>query len=139
MTADAGSAVPTGLRRVVTFAKDNRLMDMSTSAPDKVIYWHRELPPLDAEPMEEHTLEAASMRVRGTIEHRNELWDRCYEDLMMRLRDRLHQEVTRLGGHYAHVLDESFDTRHDDIAGEVWLHGRVTYLLLRRQSEQANP
>src|SRR5580765_4406712 len=29
----------------------------------KVVYWHRELPPLDAEPMGEHTVEANSMRV----------------------------------------------------------------------------
>lgn len=109
-------------------------MQTATSDPGKVIYWHRELPPLDAEPMEEHTVEATSMRVRGTIGPRSELWDSCYEDLMRNLRDRLHQEVKRLGGHYAHVLHESLDTRRNDIVGEAWLHGRVTYLLLRRQS-----
>ena len=32
-------------------------------------------------------------------------------------------EITRLGGHYAHVHDESINTRHDEAAGEAWLHG----------------
>ena len=112
-------------------------MHTSTGDTDKIVYWHRELPPLDAEPMEEHTVEATSMRVRGTIDHRNELWDSCYEDLMTRLSERLEQEVKRLGGHYAHVLQESLDTKRNDVTGEAWLHGRVTYLLFRRQPAAA--
>ena len=110
------------------------MVPLATNDPGKVVYWHRELPPIDAEALEEHTVEAASMRVRGTIDHRSELWDRCYEDLMTRLRDRLEQEVKRLGGRYAHVLHESLDTKHDDITGEAWLHGRVKYLLLCQRS-----
>jgi hypothetical protein len=51
---------------------------------------------------------------------------------MSQVRDRLRQEVARLGGHYAHVLQESIDPRRDDVSGEAWLHGRFTYLLLRR-------
>ena len=98
----------------------------------KTIFWHRELPPLDAEPIAEHTVEAASMRVQGTLEHRNELWDRCYADLMKTLTRRLEQEIARLGGGCAHVLDESIDSRHDDASGEVWLHGTLTYMLMRR-------
>jgi len=101
----------------------------------KVIYWHRELPPLDAEAMGEHTLEAASSRMPGTIAHRDELWDRCYEDLMARASARLEQEVARLGGHYAHVLDESVDSRHDDATSEAWLHGRFTYVLYDRPAK----
>ena len=31
------------------------------------VYWHRELPPLDAEPIGVHTLEATSSRVSGTL------------------------------------------------------------------------
>src|SRR5437762_1533151 len=91
---------------------------------DGNIYWHRDLPPLDAELMAEHTVEATSDRVKGTISHRNELWDRCYQELMANAQRRLAQEIARLGGHYAHVHDESIDIRHDDAAGEVWLHGR---------------
>ena len=48
----------------------------------KVIYWHRELPPLEAEPIGEHTIEATSGRVPGTIAHRDELWTRCEDELM---------------------------------------------------------
>jgi hypothetical protein len=97
----------------------------------KIIYWHRELPPLDAEYGGEHMIEAASARVPSTLAHRDELWDACYEDLMARACARLEQEVVRLGGSYAHVLDESVDSRHDDITGERWLHGRFTYMLYR--------
>ena len=103
---------------------------------EQVVYWHRDLPPLDADPIAEHTVEANSLRVRGTLEHRNELWEQCYANLMTQLDDRLRQEVVRLGGQFAHVLDESIESRHDDVSGEVWLHGQVTYSLLRRPRPQ---
>jgi hypothetical protein len=95
------------------------------------VYWHRELPPLDADIMGEHVLEATSGRVRGTLAHRDELWDRCYRDLLANTRERFTQEINRLGGRYAHVLDEHVDSRHDDVAGEAWLRGRFTYVLYR--------
>ena len=97
----------------------------------KTVYWHRELPPLDAEPLGEHVVEATSVRVPGTIAHRDELWDQCEKDLMSQTQTRLADEIARLGGRYAHVLDESIDTRHDDAIGEAWLHGRFTYMLYR--------
>ena len=97
-----------------------------------VVYWHRELPPPDAEQMGEHVVEATSARVASTLAHRDELWDRYYEDLMAQARARLEQEVARLGGNYAHVLDESVDSRHDDVTGESWLHGHFTYMLYRQ-------
>ena len=53
-------------------------------ADGKIVYWHRELPPLDAEPLGEHIVEADSMRVVGDLAHRDELWDQCYRDLMAR-------------------------------------------------------
>ena len=95
------------------------------------IYWHRELPPLAASPVAEHIVDAVSCRVPGTIAHRDELWTRCYEDLMTHAVERLHQEIERLGGRYAHVLEESIQSRHDDPAGESWLAGRFKYTLLR--------
>ena len=98
---------------------------------EKIVYWHRDLPPLRVEAMGEHTIEATSDRVPDTIAQRDELWGHCEDDLMARTRTRLEQEVARLGGHYAHVLDESIDTRHDDASGEAWLHGRFTYMLYR--------
>jgi hypothetical protein len=85
--------------------------------------------------MAEHTVEATSDRVEATMSHRNELWDRCYQELMANAQGRLAQEIIRLGGHYAHVHDESIDIRHDDAAGEAWLHGRFSYMLYRRPSQ----
>jgi hypothetical protein len=79
--------------------------------------------------MGEHVVEATSARVPSTLAHRDELWDRCYEDLMVQAQARMGQEVVRLGGKYAHVLDESVDSRHDDVTGESWLHGSFTYML----------
>ena len=95
----------------------------------KVVYWHRELPPLEAEVMAEHTVEATSSRVPGTIAHRDELWDRCYQELMANAERRLVQEITRLGGRFAHVHEEEIQPRHDDALGEAWLHGRFSYIL----------
>ena len=113
-------------------------MDNSNNADatthDQIVYWHRELPPLDAELVAEHTVEATSGRVAGTLSHRDELWDRCYQELMSNVQARLAQEIKRLGGDYAHVHDESIGTRHDDAAGEAWLHGCFSYMLYRRPS-----
>jgi hypothetical protein len=67
--------------------------------------------------------------VPGTLAQRDELWDRCYEDLMAQARTRLEQEIIRLGGNYAHVLSESVDSRHDGASGETWLHGSFVYML----------
>jgi hypothetical protein len=103
---------------------------MAQDSP-RVVYWHRQLPPFDAEQMGEHVVEATSARVASTLAHRDELWDQCYKDLMAGARARLEQEVVRLGGNYAHVLDESVDSRHDDVTGENWLHGCFTYMLYR--------
>ena len=74
-----------------------------------VVYWHRQLPPLDAEMIGEHVLEATSGRVQGTLAHRDELWDRCYRSLIANTEERFAQEVARLGGHYAHVLNVAND------------------------------
>lgn len=98
----------------------------------KAIYWHNELPPFDAEAIGEHVVEAASGHVPGTIAHRDELWDRCYEDLMTQARTRLGQETVRLGGNYAHVLNETVESHHNGATGESWLHGRFTYMLYRQ-------
>ena len=111
---------------------------MTTKIEDhepRIVYWHRELPPLEAELVAEHTVEANSSRVLGTIAHRDELWDHCYRELMANAENRLVQEVARLGGHFAHVHTETIDPKHDDVAGEAWLHGRFSYMLYRRPEE----
>jgi hypothetical protein len=97
----------------------------------KMVYWHRELPPLGAAAVGEHTVEANSGRVPDTIAHREELWNQCRDDLMVHTSGRLTEEISRLGGRYAHVLTESIDTKHDASTGEAWLHGRFTYVLYR--------
>jgi hypothetical protein len=99
--------------------------------PSKVVFWHRDLPPLEAEPDGEHTLEASSLRVLGTLAHRDELWTRCEHDLMAQTDARLRAELTRLGGRYAHVRSEVIDPHHDEAKGEAWLTGRFTYTLYR--------
>jgi len=109
---------------------------MSPDNGRKVVYWHRDLPPLEAELMTEHTVEANSSRVPGTLAHRDELWDKCYDELMANAERRLVQEVARLGGHYAHVHDETLNPRHDDAAGEAWLHGVFSYMLYRAPDPQ---
>ena len=98
----------------------------------KMIYWHRQLPPLAAELVADHTVEANSGRVPGTLAHRDDLWDGCYRELIANAESRLVQEIARLGGNYAHVHDESIEPRHDEAAGEAWLHGRFGYVLYRR-------
>ena len=101
----------------------------------KIVFWHRELPPLEADLVAEHTVEANSSHVPGTLAHRDEMWDQCYRDLMAGAERRIGQEIARLGGDFAHVHDEAIDPKHDDAAGEAWLHGRFSYMLYRRPSE----
>jgi len=105
--------------------------NVEPGSPDGAIYWHRELPPLDAVAIGEHTIEAASRRLPDTIAHRERLWAGAKDELMDEARHRLAQEIVRLNGRYAHVLDESVEPRHDPAAGEAWLHGRFTYMLYR--------
>ena len=107
-------------------------MTTQTAANPQVTFWHRELPPLAAEALGEHVVEASSRRVSSTLAHRDELWTLLSEaDLMAQAHVRLRQEVARLGGRYAHVLNESIDSHHDAITDEVWLQGRFTYRLYR--------
>ena len=110
-------------------------MHTSDAPSPKIVYWHRELPPLDGEVLHEHVIEAVSDRVAGSIERHGELWERCYTALMAHTTERLVQEVTRLGGHYAHVLDEHVDSKRDDVTMESWLHGRFSYVLYRRTGQ----
>jgi hypothetical protein len=109
----------------------HRRAGVAQNSTPRIVYWHRELPPIEAELMSEHTLESDSGRVPGTIAHRQEIWDQCYEHLMANTEDRLIQEVHRLGGRFAHVHDEAVEPRRDDATGEAWLHGRFSYMLYR--------
>lgn len=108
-----------------------------TPTPKPVVYWHRDLPPVTADVVDDQIVEAVSGRVSGTLSHRDELWDQCYQQLMAAAEDRIRQEVQRLGGDYAHVHDESIDSRHDDAAGEAWLHGQFRFALYREGADKA--
>ena len=114
---------------VVCDTDRQKRVDAGDTTP-RAIYWHRELPPLAATPIAEHVVEAVSGRVPGALSRRDALWTRCHQDLMTHASQRLHQELERLGGCYAHVLDESIESRHDDATGESWLAGRFRYILL---------
>jgi hypothetical protein len=109
---------------------------MTPTREPTVVYWHRDLPPRDAEPIGAHTIEATSTRVPGTLIHRAGLWNDCYQELMDHVRVRLAEEITRLGGDYAHVLSENITPRHDDRTGEAWMYGRFDYELYRRAADQ---
>ena len=51
---------------------------MSTDAQaEQIVYWHRDLPPLEAETVGEHVVEATSRHVHNDIVHRDELWEAC--------------------------------------------------------------
>lgn len=106
-------------------------MDSASVAEPKSIYWRREPPPSDAQPVGEFVVEASSIRIPDAVAHRNELWRRCEDDLMANARKRLCEEIKRLGGRYAHVLHESIESRRDACTGEAWLHGCFTYVLYR--------
>jgi hypothetical protein len=105
------------------------MIPLSCAQPS--LYWHRELPPLDAEPLGEYAVEAASARVPDTIAGREALWTRCEDDLMTKARRRLVGEIERLHGRCAHVVGTSIEPRHDGATGEAWLRGRFTYVLYR--------
>jgi hypothetical protein len=96
------------------------------------VYWHRQLPPLDATAIDEHTVEADSSHVPGIFAHRDDrLWGHCEQELLHNVGLRLDQEVHRLGGRCARILDERIEPKFDDVHGEAWLHGRYTYMLYR--------
>ena len=104
---------------------------MTVRAAEKPVYWHRDLPPLHAQPIGEHTIEAVSAHVRGRVGHHDEMWAQCYDDLMATTNRRLEQEIGRLGGQFAHVLHEKIEPKHDEAKNEGWLYGRFVYELYK--------
>jgi hypothetical protein len=106
-------------------------MNAPAAANPTNVFWHRELPPLAAEALGEHVVEASSARVPSLLAHRDELWLRCHAGLIEQATRRLTQEVARLGGRYAHILSESIDPHHDEVTDQAWLQGRFTYMLYR--------
>jgi hypothetical protein len=106
-------------------------MTNATDPTTQIVFWHRDLPPLDAEPLGEHSVEANSQHVPDTLAHRDELWQDCRLGLVAAATRRIGQEVVRLGGRFAHVLDERIEVKRDGAQSDAWMHGCYTYMLYR--------
>jgi len=96
----------------------------------KRVFWHRDLPPVNAELAGEGIIEASSVRVADTLAERSALWQCCLTDLKHEAHRRLEQERLRLKAGYVHVLSEETCTRRDPRTGEAWLQGTFGYVLL---------
>jgi hypothetical protein len=106
-------------------------MTSAIDAPPQIVFWHRDLPPVDAEPLGEHIVEANSQHVPDTLAHRDELWEECQAVLAADAARRIDQEVRRLGGRFAHVLEERINIKRDNVQNDAWMHGCYTYMLYR--------
>lgn len=95
----------------------------------KVIFWRRELPPLSEQIEGEHEVEAESPRLHCDYGNRQALWGTCYPLLLEQAEKRISEEVARLGGSCAHVLDEAITAKLDDAQAEFALHGRFRYVM----------
>ncbi len=99
----------------------------------KRIFWHGDLPPLEAEMLDEHWVVARSDAVKYRFDHKTELWAQCVDSLRVNLEHRLGQEIRRLGGDYAHILDERVVPKIDHESDTYCLEGRYDYVLFRDQ------
>ena len=54
----------------------------ATSEVTKVIYWRRDLPPLEAEQIGDHVVEADSRHVKEDLSERGTLWDQRHDDVI---------------------------------------------------------
>lgn len=97
---------------------------------EKTVYWRRELPPLAERIVGEQTVEAESQRVPHTS-HEDELWERGAAELEAEASRRIEQELRRVGGSCAHVVEEQVEPKVDYAAGTTWLSGRYTYVVYR--------
>jgi hypothetical protein len=95
----------------------------------KVIYWRNEVPPMHEQIEGEHVVEARSKAVHRSFGDHDDLWGQCYPDLMKTAAQRITDEVTRLGGSCAHVIDEAVNSKVNEGTSEFWLHGRFTFLM----------
>ena len=68
-------------------------------APQKRIFWHADLPPLEAELVDEYRVIARSERIEYRFDRRTELWHRCVDSLRENLEHRIGQELDRMGSH----------------------------------------
>jgi hypothetical protein len=103
----------------------------------KLVYWHRELPPLHDRLAGEHVLAAHSDPIPYSFAERDALYERCLASLKARVTTRIEQEIHRLGGSCAHVLDEHIEPQVDSAKGEYSLRARVSYVLLTSEANDS--
>lgn len=110
---------------------------MAEESPTKLVFFRRELPPLREDTAGEFVVEATSLKVPNTSLGKEELWTHCYDDLMANAALRIGQEVVRLHGSCAHVVDEQIEPKVSYELGEAWLAGTFTCVLYRHPSRPA--
>lgn len=104
----------------------------------KIVHWRNELPPLSEKLEGEHVVEARSQAVPNSAEH-DHLWKLCYESLIAAAAERIEQEVRRLGGSCAHVVDEKIEPKTNHHTGEYWLTGRFLYVMYQHEIPASAP
>ncbi len=95
----------------------------------KIIYWRRELPPLSEQIEGEHEVDATSPAMHYDFGARDTLWGRCYPLLLEAAEVRIAQEVERLGGSCAHIVDETVTVKLDDAAATFALRGAFRFIM----------
>ena len=79
----------------------------------------------------EHTVQATSDWVGYSFAERDKLWAACHANLLSNTGERIAQEVERLGGSCAHVLEEDIAPKIDNSLDRYRLEGTFTYVLYR--------
>lgn len=96
--------------------------------PSQRIFWYHELPPLSAQVLDTHVLEAQSDPIPWRFADRETLWAESQPSLDAAVRERLTQELDRLGAAYAHVVDEHIEEHTDPATATFELRGRYDYV-----------
>jgi len=78
-----------------------------------------------------YEVEAESPRIDYDLTHRSELWKQSYPPLLEAAERRATQELVRLGGSCAHIIDEQIVAKIDDTTGTFWLHGGFRFVMYR--------
>jgi hypothetical protein len=95
----------------------------------QIVYWRRDLPPLSEQIEGEHEIEAESSQVHYDFGRRETMWATCYEVLQEQAAERIRQEVLRLGGTCAHVVDEAITAKTNDAEALFSLRGRFRFVM----------
>lgn len=117
----------------------SQAVDQADVVEPRLIYWHRDLPPLSEQMEGEHEVSATSERVHFSWADQSTQWKECHEQLMANGEDRMRQEVNRLGGSCARVLTEEVTSHRDDATQEFWVAGRFRFLMYVHALEQPAP